>query len=159
MLALEDIHLKAQLSSKVLGSSWHSTDKNQMVYDTCQYYIQADVGCQAKQGVFSAIVMSGFYFFLSVSLCFVLEAMKICYLDNIIPIIEETGFLYSSFFWEEICRWIPVFHQLRKTQCSWEDKRAGDFKKALESVFSLHTVGITAQYMFIDLASRCSLRI
>lgn len=85
--------------------------------------------------------------------------MKICYLDNIIPIIEETVFLYSLFFWEEIHRWIPVFHQLRKTQCSWEDKRAGGFKKALKSVCSFHTVGIPAQYMFFDLASTCGLRI
>lgn len=103
--------------------------------------------------------MSGFYLFLSVTLYFVLEAMKICYLDNIILIIEETVFLYSLFFWEEIHRWIPVFHQLRKTQCSWEDKSAGGFKKALKSVCSFHTVGIPAQYMFFDLASTCGLRI
>lgn len=65
MLALEGIHVKAQLSSKVLDSSWHQTDKNQMAYDACLYYIQVDVGCQAKQGVFSVIKSDEWFLFIS----------------------------------------------------------------------------------------------
>lgn len=60
--------------------------------------LNTDVGCQAKQGVFSVIKGDEWFFFLSISLYFVLEAMKMCYLDNIIPIIKEIVFLYSSFF-------------------------------------------------------------